>query len=802
MKVLLTGILLLGSAAPLLAAEIDAPPVPTPDSPSDSPADVPPAYMPDPNQDQRLYLEVFINGQPTHKIVEFVLRHGRLLASADDLGELGLRIPADARRESDKLIVMGSLPYVHWELDQRAQALRIFASDAARVVRQLRTSAGDALHQKVEIESGSGFTMNYDALATFSKGQRGGSGSLDARWFSPHGVVSGTWLGFAGESGEEGNATRAIRLDTAYSYADVNTLRRYTVGDFITTGLSWSRLVHLEGAQLRSDFSMRPDLVTIPMPTISGSAVVPTTVNVLSDGNLIYSQQVGAGPFEISQLPVISGAGNISMTMTNAMGQQIQISQPFYSNSTLLAPGLHTYGIQGGVIRKMWGQVSDRYGEMAGTGYYRRGITDQLTLESTAETTTGMFMAGGGVAMQWPRLGFLGLDAAVSDNKGSGGYQLAAQAQRNGRRLMMGASATIASRNYFDLAAKNGVGVVRKQISGFGGVAMRRYGSINLGYSGVDQDAAREGLVGTNSIAVHSKIVTANYSVQVRRLSFYTTEYRDLEGSSNAFQAGLNISLKRRRTANISGTSSGQLQMQTQQTPLKPGDWGYQGYVQTGSIEHQFAEGIYKSKVGQFTVGVDHSGDSTLFRAESQGAISFADKHLFASNTIYDSFAIVDTNPVHHVTVLQENRDIGSTGSAGLLLVPDLRAFDGNHLSISAENLPEEATVSELSKVVRPQDRSGIVVRFPIRFNHSAILKLADKDGKPLPLGSGVWLKGRKDAAVVGYDGAVYLEDLEPKNDITVTVAGNGGCVATFEYRPRLGAIPTIGPARCVEKKP
>lgn len=78
-----------------------------------------------------------------------------------------------------------------------------------------------------------------------------------------------------------------------------------------------------EGVQVRSDFSMRPDLVTFPLPTVTGSTAVPSTLSVLTDGNLVASSQVGAGPFEVPQLPVTTGAGEITMTVTNALGQQV-----------------------------------------------------------------------------------------------------------------------------------------------------------------------------------------------------------------------------------------------------------------------------------------------------------------------------------------------------------------------------------------------------------------------------------------------------------------------------------------------
>lgn len=125
------------------------------------------------------------------------------------------------------------------------------------------------------IESGTGLTLNYDTVSTFSGGQMGGSGSMEMRAFSAWGILSSEWLGFAGANSSVSGSATAIRLDSAFTFADVNTLRRYSLGDFITGGLSWTRPVHLEGFQVNSDFSMRPDLVTFPVPTINGSAAVP-----------------------------------------------------------------------------------------------------------------------------------------------------------------------------------------------------------------------------------------------------------------------------------------------------------------------------------------------------------------------------------------------------------------------------------------------------------------------------------------------------------------------------------------------
>jgi outer membrane usher protein len=118
--------------------------------------------------------------------------------------------------------------------------------------------------------------------------------------------------------------------------------------------------------QLTSDFSLRPDLVTFPLPSVSGVAAVPSTVDVLVNGNRLLSQQVKAGPFQIPQLPVVTGAGTVSMAVTNALGQQVNVELPFYASSSLLKPGLQTFSAAAGLVRNNWGLVSNDYHGFAG----------------------------------------------------------------------------------------------------------------------------------------------------------------------------------------------------------------------------------------------------------------------------------------------------------------------------------------------------------------------------------------------------------------------------------------------------
>jgi len=797
-------------AGALILALVAVHPSPADPAPGAGPAtSADPAATPSANEikystapDQTLLLEVVINGYSTKQVGEFVQRKGTLYALPQELKDLGFLIPK-SRIAKGELIALDDIPGFKWVLDSAKQQLLVYASDLILAPTVIEANGTEPQDGRRHIESGTGLTLNYDTVGTFANGQNGGSGSFDLRNFSRHGITSCDWMTYTGSTLRASGTKPFVRMDSAYTFANADKLRRYSVGDYINGGLGWNRPIHMEGLQIRSDFSTRPDLVTFPLPTLSGSAAVPSTLDVLVNGNLAASSEVNPGPFQVPQLPVISGAGTITMTLTNAQGGQVTVTQPFYAGANLLAKGLQTYAAQVGFVRREWGILSNEYGKMAGTAFYRRGLSQSFTAEATVETTPGTFMGGaGGAAILWNRV-LVNFDAGLSGGSAGGGNLVTAGIQHTGRIFSLGGSATLASRNYRDVAATNGSPIERKQISAFTSLTLRRFGTVGLAYVGVGQAPSPLQLQNTIAVSTQSGVVTANYAVQFHRISYYATEFRNFNvAGSSGLQVGLTIPLGRRSSISVGGSSNGTAQVQAQESPTKVGDWGFQAYASGGDVSHQFAVAQYKSRAGLLSVGADNSSGQTAMRVESQGALSLVDRGVFPSNTIYDSFAIVDTAPLKHVHVYQENRDVGTTDKFGRLLVPDMRAFDVNHIGIEASDIPADADLALDKQIVRPQDRSGVVVRFPIRFSHSALVKLVDDAGAPIPLGSTATLQATGALAPVGYDGEAYLEDLGPHNKITIELMNGKHCTAAFDYKAVPGDIPTIGPVRCQESQP
>ena len=150
------------------------------------------------------------------------------------------------------------------------------------------------------------------------------------------------------------------------------------------------------------------------------------------------------------------------------------------------------------------------------------------------------------------------------------------------------------------------------------------------------------------------------------------------------------------------------------------------------------------------------------------------------------------------VPVQLENNPIGTTDKRGLLLVTPLNAYQNNQLSIDPMSLPADVRIARVNALATPADRAGMLVSFGITPIRAASVILIDAAGKPLPLGSAVRIHGQPgEPALVGYDGAVYLDTLEAHNVLDVTMPDGSACHAAFDYAKHGDGIPPIGPLTC-----
>ena len=785
-------------------------------------------------EQKSLQLEVIINKAPASIIGSFV-RFGdnRIGATADELESLGLR--PGSRRSPGDMVLLDDIPTMQYEYDERSQRIFLTVGDAGRKPVTFDLADGPS-GRLPRAQAGWGTALNYDLLGSSgglqnlsSSNFSGTSLSLDARSFSPYGTFEQSAIARAGPQ----QPADLIRLNSSFRYSDQDRMITYGAGDIINGGLAWSRPIRMGGLQAQSNFSLRPDLITAPLPTLAGSAAVPSSVDVYVNNIKTFSQDVGTGPFSVSNVPLISGAGNAELVIRDLAGHETRSSTPFYASASLLAPGLSSWSVEGGLPRLSYGSTSDAYIELPlGSATLRRGIYDGLTVEAHAEGGAGVANGGVGAVMKTGTIGVAA--AAISGSNGGGGTGVQAYVSYETRLLGIDISASSQRTfgTYDDLASAtsrlqtieaaglpnlNGLFAyipltALPSSSSFAyaaGIYTSARAPIALDRITFSRPMPFDAKASLGASFVHlqdaagnlSDIVTASYSRSLPyNASIFATVFRDLgTNKSTGVFAGLSMALG--DSVSIStGISRGQggttaTVEAAKSLGTEPGSVGWRVREAEGATTYREASAAYRSSYGTVQADVSQSVSSAAGSLELRGSITTMGGGVFLSNWIDDGFAVVSTG-TPGVEVLNENRSAGVTDSKGMLLIPTLRSYQRNKITVDPANLPVDAEIATTREVVAPADRAGVLVKFDVRTDTAAALvTFVTKNGSFVPAGAAGRIAGGAEF-VVGYDGQAFIKNLAAANEAEIEFAG-GQCHANFPFTPRPGEQVQIPAIEC-----
>ena len=752
-------------------------------------------------EQQSLLLSVKINGRTQEGIQEFIEQGDVLFVTPEQLVDMGLIVPDIVALPGSRLIDLSHIDGWSYRLDSAAQVVDLHIPNSSLVPQRLnagRTEAFDPITQR-----DFGAVLNYDSQFTDYDGHVSSSNVGNVRVFGPFGVMESSAVQAHSQS-----FSRTVRLDSTYSTSDPASLHTYNAGDFINGGLTWTRPIRMMGVQMATNFGLRPDLVTYPRPGMTGEVAVPSSVDIFVNGLRQLSEQVEPGPFELSQLPVTSGGGDISVVVRDASGRETTRTLPFYTSTALLNEGLDSLSMELGSVRRRYATESNDYAQGAASLSYRHGVTPSLSLETHVESTAGLVMGGVGADVLVSKLGVLSASVATSTFGDEQGLQYGLGFSRTTPYLSFGFNVLKADAHFYDIAAANDDAMPRTTLRANLGVPLPGVGSFSVVYAKklvnlyTPDDYSTTEYVQTSE-RISSSTLSANFSVSLPRNAYaFITGFHDFGGNTgNGMFVGVSIPFGRNATLSASNSTAGGNAYHTveaRQSVVQTGDVGWRLARQTGTETRNDLGLSYKSPWGLVGAEAERGSAGNAYRATAQGSLSMLDGHLFASNIVYDSFAVVDTDGLPGITVLQENRRVGKTNADGLMFVENLRAYESNRLSIDPDDVPMDVSLSNVQLQVRPADRSGVMAKFPIQRSRSATLLLQDAQQRPIKLGSRAVLSGSGEEGTVGYDGVTFFENLADHNEVSVLIPGQASCTVGFDYQPHANAIPQIGPLTCL----
>jgi outer membrane usher protein len=778
---------------------------------------------------KNLQLEVIINNIPAKSIASFVLfDDGRIAANQSELDELSLK--TDPHREANELILLDDLPAVQYRYDERTQKIFITVDDTRRKVREYDLKNNSSSYPRAQ--AGYGTVLNYNLLSSTGNfydprpfSFNGTSLTLDGHAFSPYGTLNQSAILLTPQNGR----AEALRLDTTYRYSDQDSLITYRAGDAITGGLSWTRPIRIGGIQAQRNFSLRPDLITAPLPALGGTAAVPSTVDVYVNNIKTFSQDVGSGPFSLTNVPMVSGGGDARIVIRDSSGHETISTMPFYSSPSMLAPGLTSFSLESGFPRMAYGILADTYIDTpVAAATLRGGIFDGLTLETHVEFGDGLLNAGAGavattgnfgvvsVAVSGSHLGSsTGLQGFLSYETKLFGLSINASLQRTLGSYDDLASATARNQPILPVGLQNGlnfspyiapIGITNptsKQLW-FSARPPIDFDRITVGAPlPFDSKASLSAsfIHLRDTIGNNSNIFTISWSRALpNNASIYATAFTDIGSQRNSgIFLGLSVPIGGSATASASVSSGrGGTTVNVdavQPLGLKPGSVGWSLIDSEGANAGRQASLSYRSEFARIQAGAIQSGGNARGLLEIEGAVATMGGGMFFANRIDDAFAVVSAG-APNVPVFHDNRPIGVTNAQGLAFVPSLRSYDKNKITIDPSNLPIDADIGTTRDVVAPADSSGVLVDFKVRTDtSSALVVFTQPDGNYVAVGSsGKSEKGEE--FIVGYDGQAFIKNLAPHNAVEIETS-KGICRAQFSYLPRTGEQVLISPVVC-----
>jgi outer membrane usher protein len=758
-----------------------------------------------------LYLDVSLNGQPTQTVVSFYQLDGRLYADLEDLRQLGLEtrglqnlpplksVRLDRVRAGEgRLVALDRVPGLSYRYHAATQSIELEAG--AGLVRP--NVIGRHASEVVEVSAGIGLVLNYDA---FLQGSPDGGGATsfsmanEERLFSRWGLFDNRGVARIG-----GGQPGYTRLDSSWHDDDPRALTTVQAGDAISSALSWSRAVRLGGVQFRRNFALRPDLITFPLPTLGGSAAVPSSVDLYVNNVRQFSSEVPSGPFVINNPVALTGGGQARLVVRDELGREVSTTLPLYVDNRMVATGLSSWSAEGGFLRRNYGLRSFDYGGTpAASASWRYGWSDALTLEGHGEAAAGLYDVGGGALL---RLGQWGVSNASLAGSNAGGVQAGLGYQLILPRLSFIAQTTRSYRPYRDLASLGGTPPPRIFDQLNLSLPILRTQTLGLSYIH-SRDAAADGFSGPAGGGA-SRIASLTYTAQLRRwCTLFANAYRNLgSDGGGGFWLGLSFDLGPRLVGFASGGRAQNLDNYgaslVHTADYNGGwEWGLQD-GESGSSYSRLARAAYLGRYGELGAAAQYAQNQTLLSLEANGGLVYMDGTAQPSRHIYDSFALVSTDGVAGIPVLNENRVMGNTDGGGHLLIPDLNSYQHNRLAIDSLVLPADASIPLEHLDVVPRSQSGVLAHFVVKRYTAATVILVDAKGQPLPSGTLVHHQESGQDFVVGYDGQAFIENLDAHNHLQARNADPHlrlECKASFDYQRAAdsSSLPTIGPIPC-----
>lgn len=736
--------------------------------------------------DRMAVFELTLN-EVRHGDIMIVLRGNDVLASVESLKAAGLE---DVRGHVEKIhgktfVSLASVtPRLNFSSDEEALELRVRAAPEmfAKTVINLGNKAPDNIERVTDT---SGF-LNYSwTLKNFQES----SGFLEG------GVsVAGALLTSTVSASPQTGFVRGLS-NLIYDYRPK--LVRVTLGDsFVTTGDLGAGLF-IGGLSISKNFSIDPYYVRQPSLGFSGSALTPSTLDVYVNGARVQSTAIDPGPFQIQNLPVNVGTGNVSYVLRDAFGQQHAVNSSYSIVGNQLAKGVSEYNYAIGFSRHDLGRESFDYRRLVGIGTHRVGISDKLTMGVRLEARTDL-VSGGITFQNVYRYGHASFSGAASAGEGHTGLAGAVRLGIRTQKFMAMGMVQGSSDRYStaSLEPTQDRSQLEARVSASIAPVMRFTLSTDAALIVPRDAAARYRLSASMNI-----MITRRFTMLINASHFHSLDPVTMNEASAmltyVFDGGIVGSAGGRMVG-----SNPEGFVQVNKPMARAIDTGFQASAVVGEhpqgdlfVDSQGAQGRFRA-----TLSGDERGPRTSFQA-SGAIVAVKGAGFFLTRPVQNGFAVVKVPGIKGVHGFLENQDIGTTDEDGNLVIPSLLSYYGSRIRVSDADLPLDHQIEQTERTIAPSLRGGALAVFTTRRMRAyrGQVRITEDDSRLIPsYGEMEVFKGNEvEVSPLGKEGEFEFSNLTPGTYRAKITYAKGTCEFDFHATESNRVIIELGTIEC-----
>lgn len=540
------------------------------------------------------------------------------------------------------------------------------------------------------------------------------------------------------------------RLGNRLVYDDTKNLVRYSAGDLDTQGRGFQSAPDIAGLSIFRSYSvLNPQQIIRPRGDRTFTLARPSTVEVYVNGQQVRRIQLGPGNYNLRDFPFAQGGNDIRLNVLDDTGRNEVLRFNLFLDQTQLGKGLSEFGLYAGVKAPLGLHGPNYSDELVMSGFYRRGISDQVTLGANFQADEFIQM-GGLEAVFATGIGTIGTQAAFSHTKGWGdGYALQATFQRqlqhsDGQADTFNLFVEHRSRKFAPISFFLADNQYQYEVGGGYTHAFNQdyYAGAQARFSkgrGVNPDIHSYSLSGgwrfspIGSLTGELRYTNDSRGEEVS--GFITVTVR--LGRNSSLRAEYDSRDNRERVSfqTLSGTGVGSYNITAD---VERTDFGSSASVNANYFGNRAELGI--SHFGSFNGDWGSStSQRTSFRFGT--SIAIAGGAVSIGRPIYDSFALVKGHKsLKGGKVLVDPTPYGLTARTdglGAATMPSLSSYSDRTVTVDVDGAPAGVDIGQGSYKLFPAYRSGYMLQVGSDYHVTAMGTMLDADGQPVALVAG-----------------------------------------------------------------